>query len=240
MRILFRNEIEGATVTTVNGSLNYPGASIYHPFLRKKFKSLLISDALTIDLATAKNMNCFFMGFHNVASGTASFFDGSLSPVGSPIDLTAAADIFVSYFSTISVKRIVIDVSASASQVFIGGVGAGVYRQMPDEAGITAGFPFDVADSTTIAQSVGGQISRNRGPSLRLREWTWPNLDQTTALDVDTDLLTLGIGKPVWIDVFEGNRGLEAPMYGAIMDSRKLTNPAVNRFDLTLKVQEAR
>ena len=238
MRILFVNEIEGSGVTSVNGSLNYPAESIYHPFLRKKFKSLLSSDALTIDLDSAADMNCFFMGFHNVTAGTVSFFDGALSPVGTPLDLASALDIFVAYFSTISVKRIVVDVSTTSSQVFIGGIGAGVYQQMPID--LTASFPFEVTEATTISRSAGGQTSRNKAPSLRSRSWTWPDLDQTEKDDLDPIVLALGIGKPVWMDLFENNRTFDPPMYAFVKDERGLTNPSFNRYDMTINFQEAR
>jgi hypothetical protein len=239
MRILFVNEIEGAVVTSVNGSLNYPAESIYHPFLRKKFKSLFDNDVLTIDLSETVDMNCFFMGFHNVTAGTVSFFDGALSPVGTPIDLASALGIFTSYFSTISVKRIVVEAEcAGSSQLYIGGIGAGVYQQMPLD--MTNFAPFAVVDGTTVSQSVGGQVSRNRAPALRSRTWTWPTLDQTAKNDLDPYVLDLGIGKPVWMDLFEGEPDFDPPMYAAVTTPRELTNPAPNRYVLTVSFQEAR
>lgn len=237
MRILFVNEIEGATVTAVNGSLNYPPTAIFHPFLRKRFKSTIDLDTLTIDLAAAVSMNCFFMGFHNVTAGTVTFLDGTLSPVGSPIDLASAADIFVSYFATISVKRIVVDVQATSGRVYIGGIGAGLYVQMPDH---TAGAEFAVADDTAFSESMGGQTSRNAAPSLRAREWVFPDLDQVTKDALDPYVVVLGIGKPVYMDLFESNRAFDPPAYAKLMAPRKLTNPATDRYDLTLNFKEAR
>jgi hypothetical protein len=237
MRILFVNEIEGAAVSSVSGSLNYPADAIYHPFLRKKFKSLLDNDALTIDLDAAVPMNSFFMAFHNVESGTVSFFDGTLTPVGTPLDMTAAAAFFVAYFSTISAKRIVVDVACGAAQLYIGGIGAGTYRQMPDN--VRDGYPFDVEDATSIARSPSGQTSRNAASPLRTRDFTWPNLDKSTADALDSNLLGLGIGKPVYVDLFEGSPEFDPPMYAAVSVPRVREHVGANRYNINVKFMES-
>lgn len=238
MRILFTNEIEGSSVSAVNGSTNYPADSIYHVFLRKKFKSDIDNDTLTIDLSEAVAMNCFFMGYHNVVDGTVSFFDDALAPIGTPISLASAGDIFVNYFDSISVKRITVEIESSGAQVYVGGIGAGSYHQMPTD--VTAGSPFAIEDATTGQKSAGGQVSRNQAPSLRSRQYTWPDMGLSDAMALDAVVRGVGIMKPIWIDLFEGAPALDAPMYGVITEPRQLTNPAAGRFDMSIRFLEAR
>lgn len=239
MRVLFENKVERSTVSSNNGSLNYPGSGIWHPFLKKKFKGQSSDDVLTIDLQEVSNLNCFFMGWHNVTSGSVVFFDSGLSPIGSAIDLAGALDLFVTYFDTIAVKRIVVTVhNSSGNQVYIGGIGSGVYVQMP--INMTSGFERAISDDTQIDESPGGQTSRNKAASLRIRSFTFPAMDATERDRVDVPVVALGIGKPIYVDIFEGDRSADAPFYAKVTEPRRITNPAAGRYDMSITFKEAR
>lgn len=246
MKVLFVNEIENSTVRSVSGSLQYPADSIYHPFLKKKFKSLLESDVLTIDLAVAVSMDSLFLGYFNIISGSAAFFDGSLSPIGSPIDLTDIYDssdlgkVVAFHFSPISVKRIVITASCDpADQLYIGGVGAGMAYSMPTY--IERGYDPAIDEATTIIRSPGGQTSRNRAASLRSRQWGWPDVTRAEKDALDAELVALGTGKPVWIDPFEGDStDFDPPMYAIVADPRAVKNPSANRWSFSITFKESR
>jgi hypothetical protein len=235
MRILFFNEIENATVTSLNGSLNYPAESIYHVFLRKRFKAVVDNDMLTITLPAAVDMNCFFMAYHNISSGTVSFYDGSLAFIDS-IALSAPGDPFVSYFDTIAVRRITVDIQSDDAAVYVGGIFAGLYTQMPE---VLAGFPFAVNDATSFDQSPGGQVLRNQAPALRQRELTFDNLGLYEKIDLDNKILDLGIAKPVMIDLFEGNEDYDGILYGYLGKAREIENPG-NRYTVKIQLNEAR
>lgn len=240
MKILFYNELEGSTVTAVSGSLNYPPSSIYHEFLRKKFKSMATTDTLTIDLEAAVDMNCLFIGFHNIGSGTASFFDGSLSPVGSSIDLAAADDIFVSHFATISVKRITISATSTGSMLYIGGVGAGMSTTMPTERALPMPYSMGIVEKTTVTETTGGQVSRNRGASLRERVLRWDHVAKATKDVIEAKVLLTGVGKPIFIDLFENDRDFDPPIYAQIVTERSVMFEDPGDYMIELKVREAR
>lgn len=237
MRALLVNAIERATVSSLNGSLNYPGEAIYHPFLRKKFKSLFNADTLTIDLEEVSAVNSFFMGFHNVTAGSVTFFDENLDPIGDVLDLTDALDIFTAYFDEIEVRRIVIDIETTESQVFIGGVGAGVYLQFPEF--ILAGYDFAVDDGTTITSSSGGQTSRNKGAALRSRAFVWPALTKVQFDALNGPVLAHGIGKSAFWDLFEENREFDPPMWATVAKAREVNQVDENQFNFKLSLQEA-
>jgi hypothetical protein len=239
MRILLVNGIEGSTVSASNASLSYPAANVYHEFLRRRFKSLLSSDTLVIDLPDAVEMDSFFMAFHNVILGTVSFFDAGLAPIGTPIDLTNAVDILVSYFDTISVKRITVAVQSNpADQVYIGGIGAGLAVEIPGM--VLAGYEFSIEEATVISRSPGGQTSRNKAQALRARKFTFPNLNQGYKDAIDPQIVDLGIGKPVYVDFFEDDTaGFDPVIYAMVSDPRGLTNPQIGRYDLQLMLREA-
>lgn len=240
MKILFYNDLEGSTVTAVNGSLNYPPESIYHEFLRKKFKSLIETDSLTIDLAAAVDMNCIFIGFHNIGSGTVSFFDSALDPIGTPIDLAEADDIFVSHFSTISVKRITVSAVSTGDQLYIGGVGAGMSTTMPTERALPMPYSMGIVEKTTISETSGGQVSRNRGAPLRERVLRWDHISKVTKDAIDAQVLIAGRGKPVFIDLFESDRDFDPPLYAQIVEDRSVMFENPGDYMLELKVREAR
>ncbi len=239
MRALLTNSIERATVTSLNGSLNYPASSIYDQFKRRKFKSLFDTDTMTIDLVETSNMNSFFLAFHNVASGSVTFFDDALSPVGDAIDLAGALDIHTAYFDTISVRRIVVNMDTGDAnlKLFVGEIGAGVYTQFPDL--ILAGYDFAIDDGTTIQSSQGGQTSRNKGVSLRARDFTWPALTKIQFDAINASLLTHGIGKTAFWDLFEDNRDFDPPMWAFVAKPREATQTNENQFNLKLSLSEA-
>jgi len=238
MRILFENKVEHSTVSAANGSLNYPPENIWDPFLWKKFKSRFGTDILTIDLAEISDLNCFFMAFHNVAIGSVVFLDGTLTPVGPSLDLASAQDIFVAYFDTISVRRITVTIEAATGQVFVGGIGSGVFQQMP--VSMTRGSEFGISDATDITQSPAGQVSRNKAPGLRLRSFTWPDLSESDRAEIDPTIVALGIGKQVYMDLYEGERSFDPPMYAVVTEPRRMTFPSANRYSLNMTFQEAR
>ncbi len=239
MRALLANAVERATVTSVNGSLNYPASSIYDEFLRRKFKSLFDTDTLTIDLVETSDVNSFYIGFHNIATGTVTFFDETLTPVGDVLDLAGILDIHVAYFDTITVRRIVVDMATvdADTKLFVGEIGAGIYTQFPDV--ILAGYDFAIQDGTTIQSSQGGQTSRNKGSSLRSRDFTWPALTKAQFDAINTPVLSHGIGKTAFWDLFEDNRDFDPPMWAFVAKPREATQTNENQFNVKLSLQEA-
>ncbi len=239
MRALLVNAIERATVSSVNGSLNYPASSIYDEFKRRKFKSLFPTDTLTIDLEAVSDLNSFYMAFHNAISGTVTFFDENLDPIGDTLSLDGALDIHTAYFDTITVRRIVVDMATidADTKLFVGEIGAGVYTQFPDV--ILAGYDFAIQDGTVIQSSQGGQTSRNKGASLRSRDFTWPALTKMQLDAINIPLLAHGTGKTAFWDLFEDNRDFDPPMWAFVAKPREGTQANENQFNVKLSLQEA-
>jgi hypothetical protein len=137
----------------------------------------------------------------------------------------------------IEVRRIVIDNETTESQVFIGGVGAGVYLQFPEF--ILAGYDFAVDDGTTITSSSGGQTSRNKGASLRSRAFVWPALTKVQFDALNGPVLAHGIGKSAFWDLFEENREFDPPMWATVTKAREVNQVNENQFNFKLSLQEA-
>lgn len=235
MRILFNNIAEIATISANNQSLNYPVENVIHPFLEKRFQTTGASSTIVILFDSDQSVNCLFYGY-NTMTGLTIVLKNSVDAI---LDTIVASEIFpvgAEYFPIqTTVRKIELQVSGP-DPFYLGGVGVGVYYQMPDPLGV---YTPGNTDNTSLTESLYGQTLQNYVKPLRTLEYGFRDNEGTIKKEVNDNYVLVGIGKGIYMDFYEENREKEAPMYGKIIDSLSFPyNP--RRYDFSLNVQEAR
>lgn len=235
MRILFKNLFEEATVLATNESLNYPVTNLIHPFLRKRFQSTTTTSLITATFTEDQTMDCFFYGFHNLTGLTAVYKDSGGGTLYTLV-VSDIQDIGIEYFTALTTVRSVEITVTGASGFRLGGIAGGVCFQMPDPL---AAYDPGAQDNSDASESPDGQTLQNFVRPLR--EFDFGFRDQTGDLykAVRDEYFAVGIGKPLFMDLYEENRDKEEPIYAKLIDPLNFPYQA-RRHSFTIKAREAR
>ena len=233
MRILFNNVFEDASFSATNESLNYPVPNLAHPFLRKRFQSSSTTSLITALFTEDQSMSCFFYGYHTLTT-IVVVFKNSGGGTLLTLNITSPEDIGVEWFSTLTTVRSVDITITGASGVFLGGVGSGLCYQMPDPL---ANYDPGNADNSDFIESPHGQTLQTYIEPLRELEFGFRELELKG--EIDSRYKSVGVGKPLFFDLYEDNRDKEPPIYGKIV--RSLNFPySPRRYNFKLQIREAR
>lgn len=235
MRVNFNNIFKDAIITATNSSFNYLPSNLIHSFLRKRFQSTGVSSVITAAFTVDQTLNNFFYGFHNITSLTV-VFKNSVSATLLTIPITSPEDIGVEYFTELTTVRSVEITITGPDPVYLGGIGGDSYYQMPDPL---ANYNPDNTDNSDVTESPFGQTLQNLITPLRSLEFGFKDIESETAKIIEGLYKSVGVGKPLFWDLYEDNRDKEAPLYG------KITSPLAfpyspRRHDFSLSLLEAR
>lgn len=235
MKILFENVFENASFSATNESLNYPIPNIVHPFLHKRFQSSGTSSVVTATFTTDQIVSCFFYGYHNITSLVAVFKNSGGGTLLT-LNITSPDDIGVEWFTMLTTVRSVEMTITGASGFYIGGVGTGQCYTMPDPL---ASYDPGFADNSEFVESPHGQTLQSYVEPLRELEYGFRDLTLEIRKEISDRYKAVGIGKPLFLDLYEENRSKEPPIYGKILNA--LSFPySPRRHNFTLKIREAR
>ena len=235
MRILFDNLFRNSSFSSTNGSLNYPASNLAHPFLRRRFQSISTSSVITASFTTDQTFDSFYYGFFNLTSLSVEF-KNSIGTVLRTINITSPEDIGAEHFSqTGSVRSVDITVSGP-SGFYLGGIGGGLSYQMIEPV---AAYDPSFDDNSSFAESPQGQTLQNFITPLRELEFSFRDVTGTIYQEVSERYKSVGVGLPLWIDLFEDNRDKEPPLYGKIISSPSFPYADL-RHAFTLSFREAR
>lgn len=235
MRILFSNVFENASFLATNESFNYPVTNLAHPFLRKRFQSTSTSSVVTASFTSDQVMSCLFYGFHNFTSMTVVFKNSGGSTLLT-LNITSPDDIGVEYFTALTTVRSVVFTITGTNGFYLGGVGGGACYSMPDP--LAAYSPGD-NDNSDFVETPDGQTLQNY--ITPLLEYEFGFRDQTGDIykEVKERYRSVGVGKPLFIDLYEDNRAKDTPLYGKLMAAPGFAYQP-RRYSFTLKMREAR
>lgn len=235
MKILFNNVFEDASWSATNESLNYPVANLAHPFLRKRFQSTSTSSLVTASFGSDQTMSCLFYGYHNLTSLTVVFRNSGGGTLLT-LNITSPEDIGVEDFTELTTVRSVEFTLNGASGFFLGGVGAGSCYMMPDPL---AAYEPGNEDNSDFSESPYGQTLQNFVEPLRELEYGFRDEEGTIYKEIDALYKSVGVGKPLYIDLYEDNRDKEPPIYAKLI--RALSFPySPRRHNFTIRLREAR
>jgi hypothetical protein len=238
MRILFYNELETATITSLEESTNYPAENLIHPFLEKRYQPYLeTTDTLTFTFTANRSINCLFLGYHTLTSYTARFYDGTDTLL---LTVTNAAPSDVEYRSfaaLTTVRKIEIDVAfPGTGSPYIGGIGAGLGFDLPY---FLSGYDLPVKDNSGYSESTGGQTLQVKRAILKEYEFTVP--DQALAIKdaFMAGFYAAGKGKALFVAVFNAGVTMIRPLYCKFLDNPKIKKNG-RMYDISFELREAR
>lgn len=240
MKVLFDNVLEDATISNVNVSLNYPVANLADAILRKRYQASLDTDIITITFNGSKNINCFFYAYTALEYLQLNLYsnsDGLLLTV--TVD-DPEADIDAYHFDSVTADYATLYVEGEGATTgvgaYLGGVGIGQAVELPNPRS-----PWDELynDNSIVTSSRSGQSLRDYVEPLRLYSFTFVEINRDDMNDWADEFKTLGIGKPIYIDLFEDDHTFIKPIYAI------LTNPISMKktgrlYEFTASIKEAR
>lgn len=230
MKILFNNVFEDATFTATNESLNYPVANLIHPFLHKRFQSSSTSSVITASFSADQSISCFFYGYF-VATALSVVFKDSGGSTLKTLTISDPEDIGVEYFTALTTVR---SVEITLTGTYLGGIGAGLCYCMPNPL---AAYAADNGDNSDFTESPDGQTLQTYIKPLRELDYNFREIE--TKKTIDDNYKLVGVGKPLYIDIYEDNRDKEDPIYGKIMRSLSFRYQP-RRYSTSIKIREAR
>lgn len=234
MKILFKNEFEyNSSIVATNESLNYPVYQLAHPFLHLRFQSSSTTSLITVNFDDDKCFSCFFLAYHTATSMSVEF-KNSLGTVLKTLNITTSANTQpeAEYFDILTTVRSVEITINGSTGVFLGGIGGGCCYTMPNYLSV---YTRPLTDNSISSESLNGQSLVSKIKPFRGFSFTISGLTKTILDEIIDKFVTVGTGKPLYIDL-EAN---EDPIYAKItttLDSsqRKISN------SIPLDIREAR
>jgi len=238
MKILFKNIIENNSgISATNQSLNYPVGNIAHPFLKKRFKSTGTTSLIIIDFDTDQCVSCFFWGYHSMTSFDVEF-KNSVGTVLHTLNITTTPNTQVDseYFPEITTVRSIEMTINDSTGVYLGGLGAGCCFTMPN---FISEYKKGNQDSSFDVESNDGQSLQNYSKPKRVYGLNFGALNDETTNLINDEYVLVGIGKPLYIDIFENLQSKEPPIYAKILTALNFNK---NKLSATfaLQIREAR
>jgi hypothetical protein len=260
VKILFDNVLKNATLTSTNGSVNYPPENLVHNFLRKIYRSNATEyDTITITLDDYKYINSFFVGYTDTVKIVLRLYQGAtllktetlenvatterITTDGSRRETTSGAIRIVSetfdyasvhWDTDYYVSSIQLDVYGGAN-IYVGGVGAG---QAWTSRGPMSPWDEPFIDSTQVVTSPYGQTIRNEALPLNAYMWTFRDLTREQTNELQDIYRSKKLGALVWVDAFEENHDFKKPFYAFIADPFQIRKNG-RRYDVLISLQEA-
>jgi hypothetical protein len=237
MKILFDNvALAYETVTSDDGSPNYPAQNLVSPFLEKRFQSTALADRVVFDFDYATyTVDCFFYAFHTMSEVTIELYNGGALVYTQTIN-PAEANTGAVHFAPVVADEARVLIAGAGAPLYLGGVGFGEAYTMPHPL---AEWPEDVADSSVLDSSPMGQDSQEYVDPLDVLTYSFSNVTRVVAEEIKDIFKAVGVGGHFWIDPTELNHAFQRPLYVTLLET---VAPEKNglTYSFTLKCREAR
>lgn len=210
MRILFNNEVKNATITALTPNSNYSAPSLQSQFLRLKYKSLGISDTITVQFADNISANSFFYGYSNAVSMTVKVYSNA-SILLETVDVDCAYDNGSAFFTRHdNVRYFTIEAtSITTEDLYIGGIGFGLAYTMPDPLATIVAKLDNLSGSSSSGE---GQVSNRYIEPIKIYESTFAETEKVVYYEVLNEFIEIGTGH-LWVDFTENDHTFHKPIY---------------------------
>jgi hypothetical protein len=208
MKILYKNELENASLSATNENTSYPVANLTDRFLEKIFKSSSTSSVVTITFPVNTNISAIALGLIGATNGTYTLKNSAgTSVLNGSLSMAYTTDI--TYFTETACRSIELTFNG-ASEFSMGGVSAGVPINI-SYWNINPRFDYYTRDEINIVTR-GQSLGYQSAPLLRYR---------TTVAEISTALRTqlwamtdyVGNFKPFYVDIYEDAHDEIRPIY---------------------------
>jgi len=237
MKILFENYFDSATLSSVNASLNYPIENLQDSFLHTRYQSSIDVDTITAYFAEDVSISDFFWGFTNATKLILRLYDYENVLLFSITINNPDPAIDGIEFDTIDdVDHAELYIEGLAVGTYLGGIGIGLCYIMLDPLSAWEEPDYDNSD---FDESSGGQTLQNYVRPLRGYSLSFTDIPREITDEIMTLYRSVGIGKPLWVDITELAHDFVSPIYGKIMSA---ISPRRNgrRYDFDITIKEAR
>lgn len=238
MRFLLDDLMRDATLSTDKPNGNYPVVNLQHSFLQKRYQADDTTATVTVTFDAASSVDCFFYAFHNCTAIVVRLY--SAGPVlektvtiNSP-ESGAGSEYFTVEPGLIKAE---IDITAAGVPVYIGGVGLGLREETPRPL---ADFEENTIDQSVITVSPTGQALQLR---VEPRAAEIFRVSWATRVERDAAVAAfnaVGVGAPIWVDVFYGDHTFRKPFYGRLVQTVDTRKIGADGYDFALSLEEAR
>lgn len=249
MKLLIKDRARLSTVSAVSANPNYPAENLKSKFLKKRFQSSAASDTITFDAGSNVLMDCLFYGWTNADSITITLKNAAMSTLYTVTRaiVREASDPFTSYevqydntdsffFTEVSVRYVIVDISTSEPDVFMGGIGFGVMNELQD---VSSGWKRSFDDNSSIVESVGGQITQNYVRPIALFEFDVPTLTVDMWNYWQRLYLDIAKGNTIWADFFDRDHDYQKPVFCSMINPVSPGKTGI-RYSIKFNFKEAR
>lgn len=235
MRVLFENPVVNAALSAGAASANYPVSNLAHPFLLVRYQPTASTDTVTLTFAAAIAINCMFWGYTNATEFTLRLYDAADTLLHTET-VTDPDSVGAVYFAEVdAVAYAELDLTGAIT-VYLGGLGLGVYYQMPDPL---ATWKLGSTDNSATSGTAFGQVTQNYAKPLRSFELSFSGVSYDQASEIQDKCEVVGKGGKLWVDITESDHSFLSPLYSALAD---VVEPAKDGQTMTFafKFAEAR
>ena len=238
MRFLLDDLVRDAALSTDKPNGNYPVVNLQHPFLHKRYQADDTTATATVTFAAVSSADCFFYAFHNCTAITLRLYSAGPALEKTVVIASPESGAGSEYFTVeAGLIKAEIDITAGSAPVYLGGVGLGLREQLPRPL---ADFEENTIDQSVVTVSPTGQALQLR---VDPRSQETFRVSWATRAERDAAVAAfnaIGVGAPMWADVFYGDHTFRKPFYGRLIrtvDTRKI---GADGYDFTLSLEEAR
>ena len=230
-RSLMTGRLSDATLSMTNPDPTFPVERLYDPIKERRAQSSGVDSVITAQWPGVQ-ASSVFLGFHNL-----SFLSIVVSGVNGQIaaqSFSSPRQNVVLYFEPQEITKVVITISTTNAQAFVGSVEVGEYLQLVNVGDVSSS---DIEDTGEFQRSPGGQFTFYEGE--RLESFS---LSQTDVKVSEYESLKSQYrkGRPFWFDRYPETD--EEPLFVAgISDIRKFRRGTSSvTYDLSFDLAEAR
>lgn len=240
MRVSYNNLLKTATLAATNENVNRPITNIIHNFLTLAFYATGQNSVITITLDDTYDINHLAFDYHNINTMTARFYDNLAVLIDTQV-IDVNEDCNFHYFDTIeNVLTITLTVDTLAALLYIGGVSAGEYFELPEFTQAHTG-EMKINDSTF--KSPGGQKSGNRRYCPLTKGLNFSSISNDDKNNIITYLRYVQNSIPHFIDLYPDAHEYVSPFYGSVeMSASSIPKRRIStwEWDVNLVVEECR
>jgi len=268
MNVLTDNKILDATITSINGSENFPATNLQNVFLHQRYQSTTVDDTVTIVFDTSIDIDVFFFGYTNMSTMTVDFYDASNVKIESYQILADGSvihyygyglaesygydDQFYGYYirngnQVYDPVAWYLSQTLSVKKIVITLETESTNVFMGGIAcGVIENFSLplstwidDFDDKSLVSESEAGQVLQQYLPPFRKYKFNFPVNSRADVIEVMNKYRAIGVGYHLWVDPFEDNHDFMVPIYCTLTAPIKSKKDGTN-YSYDLNIREAR